>query len=112
MPSLEALACGRMKLVAMLLAATALTPSFALAQAPAGEGEAASSGDLSEGVLPAQRRGERLRDVPIAVTAVTADQIAAAGISGTADLNQLTPGLTVSSGGAYAQPTIRGIGTT
>lgn len=49
---------------------------------------------LSDIVVTAQRREERLQDVPIAVTAIGADTMRAAGIDRIADLTKLAPSLT------------------
>lgn len=68
--------------------------------------------DEGEVVVTAQRREERLRDVPISVTAVTADMLEESGVSGATELAAVTPGMTYPVSGAFAQPTIRGIGTT
>jgi iron complex outermembrane recepter protein len=60
--------------------------------------------------VTAQRRKERLVDVPVAVTAITQDQVEARGISRLDDLNSLAPGLQVSrspSNTTISQLTIR-----
>lgn len=71
----------------------------------------AGKAEESEIVVTAQRRSERLTDVPIAITAITAERLTTAGLSGATDLGIVTPGLTVPALGAFAQPTIRGIGS-
>jgi len=77
-------------------------PPSTAAQAP---GETTGS-DI---VVTAQRRAERLRDVPISITVQSAASLAAAGISNVRDLTAVTPGLNFTLQGAFAQPTIRGI---
>jgi iron complex outermembrane receptor protein len=72
----------------------------------AGEG-----GELDEVVVSAQRRSERLQDVPISVTAFNSNELVAAGITGTSDLPVLTPGLVFGSQAGFAQPFLRGVGT-
>ncbi|MDT9600196.1 TonB-dependent receptor [Sphingosinicella rhizophila] len=70
-----------------------------------------SSGDI---VVTAQKREERLKDVPAAVTAVTADTFQEINATKIEDYVARIPGLTVSQvGGAQAatQLTIRGIST-
>jgi iron complex outermembrane receptor protein len=79
----------------------------ALAQAVAGQ----SSGELQDIVVTAQRRSERLQDVPISVAAFTASQLDASGITSTADLPILTPGLEFGAQAGYSQPHLRGVGT-
>jgi iron complex outermembrane receptor protein len=60
-------------------------------------------------VVTAQRREERLKDVPIAITAQSAKSLAEAGVTDTRDLARVVPGLTFSLQGPFAQPAIRGI---
>src|SRR5215471_9311602 len=67
---------------------------------------------LEEVLVTAQKRTENLQDVPIAVTALSADRLDAAGISSTADVGLVTPGLTVTNIAGFALPHIRGVGTT
>jgi iron complex outermembrane recepter protein len=76
--------------------------------APAQESESA----LSEIIVTAQRRRENLQDVPIAVTALSADQLALSGIQSTTELGEVTPGLTVVDQNGLVLPHIRGVGTT
>jgi iron complex outermembrane receptor protein len=68
-----------------------------------------STGDI---IVTAQRRSERLQDVPLSVTAISGETLAQAGITSTRDLALVTPGLRIESTGAYVQPTIRGISNT
>jgi iron complex outermembrane receptor protein len=95
------------RIAALLMSATMLTPAAALAQtttdSPAAEEEI---------VVTAQRREEKLKDVPIAITAISKKQLEESGVSGSLQLSTITPGLNFVVQGAYAQPTIRGIGTT
>ena len=67
---------------------------------------------VGEIIVTAQRRAENLQNVPIAVTAVTAAKLSAAGVSGTSDLSLVVPGLSLESSIGYAQPRLRGVGTT
>jgi iron complex outermembrane receptor protein len=82
--------------------------------APATPDTAAGSGSgLQEIVVTAQKRSENLQNVPIAITALSAKQLTVAGISNTADLKAVTPGLAFNTAlGGFGQPRIRGIGTT
>lgn len=63
-------------------------------------------------VVNARRREERLQDVPVAVTAVTGDNLIRKGVTGLTDLTRVAPSLNVtqSAGGGRAIPlfTIRG----
>jgi iron complex outermembrane receptor protein len=83
-----------------------LFPVAARAEAaPASNGPA-----VEEIVVTAQRREERLQDVPIAVSAFTGSQLERAGVDGTKQLTQITPGLYFTQAVFSPQPTIRGIG--
>ncbi|MDB5470556.1 MAG: putative TonB-dependent receptor [Caulobacter sp.] len=91
----------------ILVAATLLAPAAAFAQSEPAD----SPATLEEVIVTAQRREEKLKDVPIAITAVTSQQLQETGVSSSMALTTITPGLNFVSQGAYAQPTIRGIGT-
>lgn len=105
---------------------TLLIVSPALAQTPnvttesseqttsqaSGEGAPISPrGELEEIIVRAQRRDERLQDVPIAVTALPAAALERANVVTTLDLPKITPSLQMSQSGNNALPRIRGIGT-
>lgn len=66
---------------------------------------------LEDIVVTAQKRSENLQDVPIAITALTATQLAQANIQTTMDLTFATPSLYFSQTTVFAQPFIRGVGT-
>jgi iron complex outermembrane recepter protein len=76
------------------------------------QSEAGGNDKLEEIVVTAQKRAENVQSVPIAITAVTADQIEAAGVVSTTDLASLVAGLHFNSTYAYFSPHLRGIGTT
>jgi iron complex outermembrane recepter protein len=71
---------------------------------------AAPAATLEEVTVTAQRRDENLQDVPIAVTALSADRLAAVGVQTTAGLTSITPALTFSNVAGFLEPRIRGIG--
>jgi iron complex outermembrane recepter protein len=78
------------------------------APAPAGAQEAG----IPEIIVTAQRREESLQRAAVAVTAITGDDIVAAGVSDTANLNRLVPALQVlPSGGGAMNFYLRGVGT-
>ena len=78
---------------------------------PSGASAELTQEGLGDIVVTAQRRSESLQRVPIAITAASGETLVNTGISDTAALNTLAPGLNVrSTTGAY-QPSIRGIGT-
>lgn len=94
----------------LLASAAALlaTPAFAQDQDTSAD-ETAGAGEI---VVTAQRRAERLADVPISITALSEAGLASAGVRSTEDLTAAVPGLNFATNGAFAQPTVRGIGTT
>lgn len=68
---------------------------------------------IEEVVVRAQRREEDVIKVPIAVTALSGDQLRTLGVSDARDLGGVVPGLVVSEGGQGAPVyTLRGVGFT
>lgn len=70
-----------------------------------------SAGVLEEVIVTAQRRDERSQDVPIAITAISGEQLGQGDVQQLRDIAKLTPGLRFDNTGAVSQPTIRGIGS-
>ncbi len=79
-----------LKAALLASAAMAAVPGVAAAQAPA-QGPAV----VEELVVTARRREESLKDVPVAVTAVSAERLEATGAADITTLQQSTPNLTV-----------------
>jgi len=75
--------------------------------------QAAAEEDSGEIIVTAQGRRQVLQDVPIAVTAVGAEEMKNSGATDIRQLNQLAPSLLVSSTGTEANGSarVRGIGT-
>ncbi len=73
---------------------------------------AAASDDSDEVIVTAQRRSERLVDVPISVTAVTGQTLSDTGVIRMSDLDRAAPGLVFYVTASHASPTIRGVGST
>ncbi|MDO7843633.1 TonB-dependent receptor [Sphingomonas immobilis] len=97
---------------ALLLASTALGWSVpAMAQNAPDSAPATAAPDTDDIVVTAQRRSERLQDVPISVTAIEAIQLARSGIDSTAKLTQVAPALNFTQSAFAPQATIRGVGT-
>jgi iron complex outermembrane receptor protein len=94
---------------AMMPMAVLMNPVGALA-AP-DPAPAAAVDEVQEIIVTAQRRKERLQDVPIVVDAFAGDQLEEAGIKSTLDLAAVTPGLEFGTQAAYGQPFLRGVGT-
>ena len=91
-----------------ILAGMALPAAAHTAEAPAA-GAAADDGEI---VVTAQRRAERLVDVPISMTAVDGEALEGAGIIRMSDLDRAAPGLVFYVTASHASPTIRGVGST
>jgi len=89
------------------VAAAALIATAGPAIAQTGATETEGDADI---VVTAQRREERLQDVPATITALTGAQLDRAGINSTQQLTQVTPGLNFTQSSFSPQP-IRGIGT-
>jgi iron complex outermembrane recepter protein len=99
-------------MLAMSVAVTGLMISAPLfAQEAEEEASSADQGDI---IVTATRRSEALSDIPLAVSAVTAETLQNSGASDIRQLNQLSPSLLVSSTSSEAGAggaRIRGIGT-
>ncbi|NKJ44027.1 TonB-dependent receptor [Novosphingobium sp. SG720] len=95
---------------AAALAQNAAEPATAAAPQPA---NAAPTEGLAEIVVTAQKRAQNLQDVPVAVTALSADTLVSHNVSTVADLPRLAPSLTLTQGNVPTNNSInlRGIGT-
>ncbi|MBA2933807.1 TonB-dependent receptor [Sphingomonas sp. CGMCC 1.13654] len=98
------------------LAIGLVATSSALAQsANAAQGQAAvmppPPATTQDIVVTAQRRSERLVDVPIAVSSVSAAKLESSGVASVLNLPQTATGLRLDYSGPYVQPTIRGVGS-
>ena len=97
--------------VALPAAAQTAEPAPAAADQTAQAADVAEEGEI---IVTATRRAESLQDVPIAVSAVTAESLQNSGATDIRQLNQLSPSLLVSSTSSEAGAgvaRIRGIGT-
>lgn len=93
-------------------ATSAVSSSPAPADAlPADTSRNSSSTGVAEIIVTAQRRGESLQKVPIAVTALTSDAITERGLSGSNSLEGVVPNLSVTRIGGVNQPYLRGVGS-
>lgn len=101
---------------AIIGAATVLAaqPAFAQDSATLGVTSAAVAEEhgLGEIVVTAQRRRENLQDVPVSVSAVSGDTLAASGVSATIALSAAVPAVQLTRSGPGAQFFIRGVGNT
>jgi iron complex outermembrane recepter protein len=105
--------CSRVLIAASLLVGVA---SIADAQAPASSSAPAATanqpgGSLEEIIVTAQKRSERLQDVPVTITALSSDYMEKANIERASDLPTAVSGLIWSNQGAWIEPNIRGVYT-
>lgn len=90
------------------LLCSALTPFPVLAQATASGDNGPQVADI---VVTAQRRTENLQNVPIAVTALTGERMAAQGINGTLALTAIAPSLQINQTSNFGSIYLRGVGS-
>ena len=83
--------------VLLTSAALSLQAGSALAEAADNTGSSGptSSAELDEIVVTAEKRAEKLQDIPVAATAITSTDIERAGINNIQDVAQLTPNLVI-----------------
>ncbi|MDR3509478.1 MAG: TonB-dependent receptor [Caulobacteraceae bacterium] len=99
---LKAALCATALSAVTLAAAHGQTSAAAVASAP---------GAIEEVVVTAQKRTERIADVPMSITALSAEQLSRAGVTDPTQLGKVTPGFGYQQG-AFGAPvfSIRGIG--
>ena len=96
---------------ALTLAAVPMVARADDAPAPAAAADsAAPNGQLAEIVVTAQKRSEKLTNVPITITSVSVAHLQDANINSVFALNQVVPGLRIDNASGYIQPSIRGVG--
>ena len=77
-------------------------------------GNALAQEKIEEVIVTAQKRKEKLQDVPISISAISGGQLEVRGIDGAKDLNALAPNVTVTQApgsGLIAATAIRGMNT-
>jgi len=96
--------------IAAIASTTAAAQSASNAPSPDAQSD---TGNVEDIIVTAQRKDERLQDVPISVTAVTATALANRGITGlnAIDLPQFTPGLLAPQINSRPSYFLRGIGS-
>jgi iron complex outermembrane recepter protein len=107
---------SRVNQLRMTVAASAVLTGLVIGVGPAGAQTADTQPGvigLEEVVVTAQRRSENLQRAAIAVTAVTAEDVARAGVTEATQLTRIAPALQIgSSGGTLTQYYVRGVGNT
>lgn len=95
----------------LMAAALCSVPGVALAQGAQSGGPTLADPAIEEIIVTAQKRSERLKDVPMSIAAVTGTELAARGVISVADLEQVVPGFTFRQS-SYGSPvfSIRGVG--
>jgi iron complex outermembrane receptor protein len=84
-------------------------PGTGAAQAPT-TSDGPSAG-LTEIIVTSQRREEKLQNVPLSVTALSAAALSARGITDVSKIDTVTPGFTFGRSGNDARPAMRGVRT-
>ena len=110
MPCRPGPALAGASLIALSVAAAAHAQTAALQEAPRPAAPGAGR-TVSEVVVTARRRSERLQDVPQSVNAVTADTLQKLQLKQFQDIQTVVPGLTLSQGsnGTQAEASLRGV---
>ncbi len=75
-------------------------------------GASSTSGSVVEEIIvTAQRRDQRLQDVPLSVTALSSEGLERQAVTSTADLTVAVPGLVMTRASSVWQPFMRGVGS-
>ena len=91
---------------ALMCGAAMAAPMWAAPALAQGAEESTGGNDI---IVTAQRRNEKLEEVPMTVQVVSAAALANTGINTIRDLANVTSGFQLNQGGSYPQPAIRGI---
>ncbi|BBF72050.1 TonB-dependent receptor [Sphingomonas bisphenolicum] len=78
------------------------------AAASASTDTAPGSADI---IVTAQNRQQSVQDVPIAISVISGDQLAAAGVTDVASVEKISPSLQITSDTTATRVTVRGVGT-
>jgi iron complex outermembrane receptor protein len=84
-------------------------PALAQTAGTAAEDASTQPAPENEIIVTAQRRAERLEDVPASITAISSSRLETSGVSHLSDLGRVTPGLKITNVGNNIQPAIRGV---
>ncbi|SCW72219.1 iron complex outermembrane recepter protein [Sphingobium faniae] len=93
------------------IAAASVSPAFAQQAPEAEQAPQSSQPQLEDIIVTAQRTSQRLQEVPIAVSAVTAAGLESRGITSAFSLGNAVPGLQVTQTGTTTTPYLRGVGS-
>lgn len=104
--------CASAAIVSYVACSIPVTAQEAASARPASQAPAEEQNvSANEIIVTAQKRSQSINDVPLSITAASGDQLLAAGITSTADLAKIVPGLTAQPS-PYNTPiyTLRGVG--
>lgn len=107
-------AAAPLALAAFAAGSPALAQATSNAQSSPATGEPDTAGDtgqVADIVVTAQRTEQRLQDVPISITALSAGDLKRTGTDDITRLNQTVPGFNFGRSGLDARPAIRGVRT-
>ena len=94
------------------VARAGLLASVAFATPVYAQSDSASANpSTSDIIVTAQRRAERLEDVPVSITALNKEALNSAGLKRIDEIQQVSTGVQINKGGVFTQPSIRGITT-
>lgn len=96
---------------AIAIAMAITTPALAQADNAASAPSEGNANQLEEIVVTAQKRAQNLQEVPLSVTAVGAEALAARGITNVVDLGNSVPGLQIQEFSGLLLPFLRGVGS-
>src|ERR1700710_2645308 len=85
--------------------------SAAAAESDSPAAAAAPALGLDEIVVTAERRAERVLDVPITMSSMSGEELRRVGATNVQDLTVAVPGLVFTGQGTAAEPSIRGVST-
>ncbi len=74
--------------------------------------EGVNGGAIEEIVVTAQKRSERLQDVPLSVSAISGSELSDAGVTKFLDLGQVVPTLSIGNAVGFSFVYLRGVGST
>lgn len=101
--------CGKQFRRAALFAGCAVAALSASQGALAQSAEPGDAVTVEEIIVTAQRRSERLEEVPQAVVALTTESLERANVVNIHELGRVAPGVQINFGGLSTQPAIRGV---
>ncbi len=85
------------------------TAAITLGCGAAAQAAAAAATEVQEVIVTANKRAERLEDVPMSVTALSPAAMDSRGVKNLQDISQAVVGVQVNFSGAFTQPSVRGV---